>query len=184
MSDNTVRDDQHKLLFEQRWFTPLVKACKQEGLDWIRMSAIVYQLSGGDPQMRTLDWDYIESNLGADNPLYSEHYDELNRPSEAIIDRGTRWGLFQVHGDIAQRNGYKGQFAGLTSIDASIKAGVCLMKFALEEIEVYAEQCDVKAIEFAEQKDNNSAADKMKQADEAREGLPANAETDRDWETL
>lgn len=176
MSDNTVRDDAHRLLFEERWFTPLFRACKEAGLDWLRMSAIARILSGGNPQMRTIDWDFIGAKLGPDNPLLAGAYDESERPSEEIIDRGTRWGLFQVHGEIAQQNGYKGQFAGLTSIDAGIKAGVALMKRALDELQAYADTQEEKASEAINEQRNDDAIKLMGEVDEIREGLPGNAE--------
>jgi hypothetical protein len=121
-----------RLLFEEQWFGQLFRTCKEYGLDWLRMSAAAYVLSGGDVAKREVDWEYLEDRLSPDNPIRLPSYDDAGRPQLDLIDLATRWGLFQVHGDKAVSQGYKGQPAGLASTGAGIKAGVVAVAKRLE----------------------------------------------------
>lgn len=128
-------------VFEEQWFTPLFKACKDAGLEWPRMAAIILLKSNGDPNLRVIDWEYIYNNLNADNPLYAGFWscDDMNVPNIEIIDRGTKWGLFQIRGERAIRAGYKGQILGLASIGANIKLATSMLVNEIDRINIEAE---------------------------------------------
>lgn len=153
-------------IFEQQWFSPLFKACREAGLDWRRMAAIALIQSNGDPSLRTIDWEYIFTYLNRDNPIYSQLWlDEEDYPTVEIIDRGTKWGLFQIHGERAIKAGYKGQILGLASVGANIKLAVSLMINKIKEIQD-------KAADLEKTNDRN----KIVMAFNMIEELPANAE--------
>jgi hypothetical protein len=125
----------NKLFMEFQWIPALFKACKEEGLDWLRMAAIVIIKSGGDSSLRIIDWIYLYDTLGPDNPNFLPMYDEDERPTIELIDRATKWGLFQIHGQHAYDMGYKGQAMGLSSVGSSIKLGIIVISKAIEDVE-------------------------------------------------
>lgn len=176
MSDNTVRDDQHRLLFEENWFTPLFRACKEHGLDWTRMCAIAYLLSGGDASARRIDWNYITDKMNPENPLAVAMYDDDGNPSEELIDLGSRWGLFQVLGRVARDTGYKGQLPGLASVGAGIKAGVELMVGAIRELSMYAEDLEEEATALGRDGKHAEAQPKFDESERILGNIPGCAE--------
>lgn len=145
---------EQKDLFEEQWFPQLFRKCKEIGLEWYRVAAIIYIKSGGDVQKRTIDWDYLNDRLSPDNPAFSALYDEDGNPNTTLIDRATRWGLFQILGDVAVKYGYsdKRNFLGLASVGSSLLYGLSILT---DQIEKYSDQID-----FAEQNgDLQRAAD-------------------------
>jgi hypothetical protein len=114
-------------LFDRIWFPKVFKIARESGLDWLRMCAAAEVLSDGEPRARNIDWLFIEENLGLDNPVFTSFYDEYEKPSAEIIDRGTRWGLFQIHGEQAIRFGHSGKLVNLIDITKNIQVACHLM---------------------------------------------------------
>lgn len=127
-------------LLERPWLPALVTACREAGLDWLRMAAAAEILSRGDASRRVVDWAYIRERLGQDNPRALPIYHADGSPSLDLIDRGTRWGLYQVHGDRAVEAGFKGRLVGLASMGSSIKLGVSLVVEAIDAVERRADR--------------------------------------------
>lgn len=124
-------------VLNEKWFVALRDACRPSGdndypLDWRRMAAIIYLLSDGNVSKRVIDWEYLYENLGPDNPVILPYYDDEERPTIEVLDRATRWGLFQIRGDRARQLGYQGGFLGLASIGANIKFGTKLFHEVLD----------------------------------------------------
>lgn len=122
-------------LLEEQWLPQLVRMCHSAGLDWLRMVAIAYLVSDGNPFKRIIDWHFIKEHLGPDNPIALPYYDSEGMPEIELLERGTRWGLFQIHGQVALDHGYKGHLVGLSSVGASIKMAVTIMGNGIEQVE-------------------------------------------------
>lgn len=125
-------------ILNEKWFTALRDACKPSDdndapLDWRRLAAIIYLLSDGDIGKRVVDWEYLSNRLGPDNPTVLPFYDDEEQPTIEIIDRATRWGLFQILGDTARRMGYQGQYLGLASVGANLKFGLRIYRDTLDD---------------------------------------------------
>lgn len=135
MLTTTIKADRENHLFEEQWFPKLFSMCKENRLEWLRMAALIYLLSGGEVGYRIIDWNFICEYLGPDNPNYLRFYDDNEDPTAEIIDRGTKWGLYQIHGETARNLGYKGQYLGLASIGANIKYGIEIMQKSIDKIE-------------------------------------------------
>ena len=130
--------DEIKLLFEYPWFHKLVETCKEYNLDWLRMSAIALELSGGDPRFRAIDYEFLYSKLGPDNPSYLGYFDEDLNPSVEVIDRATRWGLFLIHGEAALKLGFNGKLINLIDIGLNTKLACKIMSELLTKLDSQA----------------------------------------------
>src|SRR6185503_3386919 len=95
-------------LLDKIWMSKIFSTARETGLDWLRMCAAANVLSNGDPRARVIDWEFIEEKLGPDNPVFASWWFN-DKPAIQIIDRGTKWGLFQIHGDMALKFGYTGK---------------------------------------------------------------------------
>jgi len=113
-------------LFDRTWFPKVFKCARESGLDWLRMSAAVEVLSDGDPRKRVVDWNFINEFISSESPVFSAMYDEDGQASADIIDRGTRWGLFQIIGQQAIDFGHVGRLVNLTIPENNIKV-ICHM---------------------------------------------------------
>lgn len=154
-------------IFNEKWFVALRDACRPSkdndcALDWRRMAAIIYLLSNGDISKRTIDWDFLNENLGPDNPTLLPFYDNEEMPTIEVIDRATRWGLFQIRGDTARQMGYEGGFLGLASTGANIKFGIKIFQESLDSYFRYITKLEKEG--------------KIKEAQEIEEQLPGIAE--------
>lgn len=127
-------------LHEKVWYSKVCKAAREVGLDWLRLCAAAEVLSDGNPRARNLDWDFIEEYIGPNNPVFSTMYDEQSRPSMDIIDRGTRWGLFQITGQVAIDNGHTGQLVNLTTPENNIKVICHLLIKNIKKVEIELEE--------------------------------------------
>jgi hypothetical protein len=117
-------------LFDRLWFPKVFKIARESGLDWLRMSAAAEVLSDGDPRKRVIDWDFINEFIPSDSPVFSAFYDENGQPSADLIDRGTRWGLFQIIGQQAIDFGHTGRLVNLIEYTKNIQV-VCYMMVEL-----------------------------------------------------
>lgn len=113
--------DEELFLFDRIWFPKVFLMAREAGLDWLRMCAAAEVLSNGDPRVRVTDWEFIHTRMGLDNPVYVLFYDEEENPSIELVDRGTRWGLFQIHGEMAVQHGYTGRLVNLIDITKNIQ---------------------------------------------------------------
>lgn len=114
-------------LFDRVWFPKVFKIARESGLDWLRMCAAAEVLSNGDPRTRIVDWDFISTYMGPDSPVFSPMYDQEERPSADIIDRGTRWGLFQIVGQRAFDLGHSGRLVNLIDITKNTQVACSIM---------------------------------------------------------
>jgi len=115
-----------KLLLEYPWIPKVVSLSKDHGLDWLLMACMALELSEGDPRCRTLDREFLVSELGAVNPHYTQHW-KGGLPDTKITDLATRWGLFQILGRIAVDNQvFTGRIINFTDIGANVRAA-CLL---------------------------------------------------------
>jgi hypothetical protein len=122
-------------LFDRLWFPKVFKIAREAGLDWIRMCAIIEVLSNGDPRTRNLDWGFINEFMGSESPVFGPMYYDNGEPSIDIIDKGTRWGLFQIIGQVAVDNGHTGQLVNLTVPENNIKVACYLLVKHINDIE-------------------------------------------------
>lgn len=139
MHDYTLEDLQVdteiKLVFEYHWFPKLVSICRSMGLNCIRMAAHAIALSEGDARKREIDWDYLEEYMGADNPLFAIYYEDNGQPSRHVIDLATRWGLFQVHGRLAQSWGWSGRAINLIDATKNIQVACKMVADGIHVLE-------------------------------------------------
>jgi hypothetical protein len=119
-----------KLLLEYPWLNKVVSASKEHGLDWLLMASIALELSGGDARCRTADNVFLLAKLGPDNPNYAEHWQDMGdniMPDTYLTDRATRWGLFQILGQVAIDGGvFTGRLINFVDIGANVRAA-CLL---------------------------------------------------------
>jgi hypothetical protein len=115
-----------KLLLEYPWLPKVVSLSKDHGLDWLMMACLALELSGGDPRCRTLDGEFLLSELGPTNPHFAMHWHN-SVPEIKLVDLATRWGLFQILGRIAVDNQvFTGRIINFTDIGANVRAA-CLL---------------------------------------------------------
>lgn len=107
--------DRNALLFERPWFPTVFRICKENGLDWLRVCACALLRSEGDPRARTVDWEFINDKLAIDNPIYAGDYED-GQPNIDLVDLGTRWGLFGIHGKSARDLGFTGKLVNLLDV--------------------------------------------------------------------
>ena len=122
-------------LFDRVWFPKVFKYSREAGLDWLRMCAAAEVLSDGDPRKRVIDWEYIKEYIGLDSPVFSSMYDELGLPSAEIIDRGTRWGLFQLVGQRTIDYGHTGRLVNLIDITKNVQTACNIMTQLVRQAE-------------------------------------------------
>lgn len=126
-----------KLLLEYPWLNKVVSASKEHGLDWLLMSCIALELSGGDARCRTEDNVFLLNELGPDNPNFAGHWETVNEsmmPDTYLIDRATRWGLFQILGQIAVDSGvFTGRLINFVDIGANVRAACLLAQNVLSD---------------------------------------------------
>lgn len=126
-----------KLLLEYPWLNKVVSASKEHGLDWLLMSCIALELSGGDARCRTADSAFLLSQLGPDNPNYAEHWNDIedsSLPDAYLTDRATRWGLFQILGQVAIDSGvFTGRLINFVDIGANVRAACLLTQNILND---------------------------------------------------
>ena len=122
---NEINDE--LFLFDRIWFPRVFRIARESGLDWIRLCAAAEVLSQGDPRARNIDWEYIESHMPADSPVFSALYGPDGNPSADIIDRGTRWGLFQITGQIAIDFGHTGRLVNMIDITKNTQVTCAIM---------------------------------------------------------
>ena len=119
-----------KLLLEYPWLSKVVSQSKEHGLDWLLMACIALELSGGDARCRTGDNVFLLSKLGPDNPNVAAHWTEFEEgvmPDVYLTDRATRWGLFQILGQVAIDSGvFTGRLINFVDIGANVRAA-CLL---------------------------------------------------------
>lgn len=122
------------ILKAQPWNWKLFTACAAAGLDWAHMSAIAFEASGGNPRYRSRspDYNFIETELTSDNPILMPYFDAEERPMTEILDRGMRWGLFAVYGELARRVGYNGDISGLQDVQLNIKIAIQIIDRAVK----------------------------------------------------
>ena len=125
-----------KLLFEYPWLPRVFEMSKETGLDWLRMSAIALLLSEGDPRKRVIDYVFMQGSLGPESPLFAAQYDTEQRADIDLIDRSTRWGLFQLHGQVAVESGFSGRLINLIDIGANTRIACALLVEALKTREI------------------------------------------------
>jgi len=122
-----------KLLLEYPWISKIVTLSKDVGLDWLMMTCLALELSGGDPRCRTLDKEFLFDTLGPDSPLFAGYWDQ-GMPSINVIDLGTRWGLFQILGRVAVETGaFTGRLINFTDIGANVKAAVTIARNTIQK---------------------------------------------------
>jgi hypothetical protein len=126
--------DNNSLLFERPWFPTVFRLCKENGIDWLRICAIAIIASGGDPRYRIIDWDFLHDRLGQDNPVYNQDYTDDN-PDAELVDRATKWGLFQIYGQIAKEQGYEGRLVNLIDVTKNAQIFSSLMARAITTAE-------------------------------------------------
>lgn len=125
---------ENKLLLEYPWLPKVFEMSKEHGLDWLRMASMALILSGGDPRRREIDWDFLDAKLGPDNPKHTLDYGAGETPSIDIIDRATRWGLFQIHGQAAIDLGaFTGRLINFIDIGANTRAACTIMASLLKD---------------------------------------------------
>ena len=122
-------------LFDRVWFPKVFRIARESGLDWIRMCAAAEVLSNGDPRARNIDWAFINEYIGADSPVFSAMYDQDAQPSADIIDRGTRWGLFQIIGQRAFDFGHTGRLVNLIDITKNTQVACSIMVELINRLE-------------------------------------------------
>ncbi len=127
-----------KLLLEYPWLNKVVSQSKEHGLDWLLMSCIALELSGGDARCRTADNVFLLAKLGPDNPNYANHWQDMGdgiySPDTYLTDRATRWGLFQILGQVAVDSGvFTGRFINFVDIGANVRAAWLLAQNVLND---------------------------------------------------
>jgi len=119
-----------KLLLEYPWLNKVVSQSKEHGLDWLLMACIALEVSGGDARCRTEDNVFLLAQLGPDNPNVAAHWTEFDdnvMPDTYLTDRATRWGLFQILGQVAIDSGvFTGRLINFVDIGANTRAA-CLL---------------------------------------------------------
>ena len=127
-----------KLLLEYPWLPKIVSLAKDHGLDWLMMACLALELSNGDPRCRTLDHSFLINELGESATDLAVHDQWVKvptgideevglAPEVAIYDRATRWGLFQILGEVAIGRGiFTGRMINFTDIGANTRAA-CLL---------------------------------------------------------
>lgn len=122
-----------KLLLEQPWLPKVVELSKAAGLDWLLMACLALELSAGDPRCRNIDREFVSDQLGPDSPLFSKHWED-GIPSVKLVDLGTRWGLFQILGRVAEEKGYfTGRLVNFTDIGANTRAACEMFSNVIQE---------------------------------------------------
>ena len=122
-----------KLLLEYPWLPKVVQLSKDTGLDWLMMSCLALELSGGDPRCRILDKKFMLETLGPDSPLVAGRWDN-NLPDIRVIDLSTRWGLFQILGRVAEeQNVFTGRLINFTDIGANVRAACQLVRNIIQD---------------------------------------------------
>lgn len=128
-------------LFDRVWFPRVFRIARESGLDWLRMCAAAEVLSNGDPRARFVDWDFIAEHLATDNPVFSAFYDEYERPTAELIDRGTRWGLFQILGQDAVTNGRdRGRLVNLIDVVKNTQIICHMLVQKIDEVQTEAKR--------------------------------------------
>lgn len=126
-----------KLLLEYPWLNKVVSQSKEHGLDWLLMASIALELSGGDARCRTNDNVFLLTKLGPDNPNYAAHWEEIDEsmmPDTYLTDRATRWGLFQILGQVAIDSGvFTGRLINFVDIGANVRAACLLTQNVLND---------------------------------------------------
>jgi len=125
-------------LFDRIWFSKVFKIARESGLDWLRMCAAAEVLSSGDTRARNIDWLFIRNNLGLDSPIFATFYDVMENPTAEIIDRGTRWGLFQIYGEQAIQYGHTGKLVNLIDITKNVQVACRLLTQQIQASEMLA----------------------------------------------
>ena len=118
-SNDPMQDE--LFLFDRIWFPKVFKYAREAGLDWLRMCAAAEILSDGDPRKRVIDWNFINEFIPSESPVFSTMYDVDGQPSADLIDRGTRWGLFQIVGQQAIDFGHSGRLVNLIDITKNVQ---------------------------------------------------------------